>query len=186
MSALLGVLWVIEAINAADHGRLVRFGLKPRRLDGLEGIATSPFLHVSAGHLLANSMPFLGLGWVVLTSGFSRWLQSTAIVMVIGGLFTWVVAPGGVVVGASGLVFGWLGYVIARAWFGRKLGWIIIAAGAAAYFSSMFSGLFPGQPQVSWQAHVGGAIGGIVAGWLLTERKQRKARQPRVSRTGNT
>lgn len=181
MSALLGVLWAVELVNMSDHGRLVRFGLKPRRVDGLEGIATAPFLHVSASHLLANSLPFLALGWLVLTSGLEKFLAATGIVMIVGGLFAWVVAPSGVIVGSSGLVFGWLGYVIARAWFSRKIVWIITALGAALFFSSMFGGLLPGQPDVSWQAHVGGALGGVAAGWVLTERK--KSRPARPSRT---
>jgi membrane associated rhomboid family serine protease len=187
MCALLGVLWVIEAFNAGSGGRLVRFGLKPREVDGLDGVLTAPFLHVSASHLLANSIPFLGLGWLVLTSGLAKWLQTSAIVMVVGGLFTWLVAPHGVIVGASGLVFGWLGYLIARAWFSRKFAWIIIAAGAAAFFSSMFTGLFPGQPHVSWQAHIGGAVGGVAAGWLLTEKKaRRKPKEPKPPRIATT
>jgi len=178
MAALLGVLWVVQIVNTVTGDDLTRFGLRPRELDGLEGVVTSPFLHANAGHLIANSIPFLGLGWVVLTSGLKNWLKATAIIVVVGGLFTWLVAPHGLVIGASGLVFGWLGYLIARAWFARKLAWIIIAIAAAGFFSSMFTGLLPGHRQVSWQAHVGGVLGGILAGYLLHPRKQKS---PKVS-----
>jgi membrane associated rhomboid family serine protease len=175
MTALLGVLWLVQLVNASNGGRLVRFGLHPGDLDGLQGIITEPFLHSSYGHLLANSLPFLALGWLVLTSGFRAWLLATGIIMGIDGIFTWLVAPSGTVVGASGLVFGWLAYLIARAYFARKIAWIIIAVAAAATFSSLFTGLLPSTSGVSWQAHVGGILGGIAAGWVLHPRKSKKA-----------
>jgi membrane associated rhomboid family serine protease len=175
MAALLGVLWLIQLANASNGDRLVRFGLHPRDLDGLQGIVTAPFLHSNSGHLLANSLPFLALGWLVLTSGLGAWLLATGIIMGIDGIFTWLVAPSGTVVGASGVVFGWLAYLIARAYFARKFAWIIIAIAAAATFSSLFTGLLPGTSGVSWQAHVGGFLGGIAAGWVLHPPKAKKA-----------
>jgi membrane associated rhomboid family serine protease len=173
MGVLLGVLWAVQLANIADSGNLVRFGLRPRELDGLEGIVTTPFLHANSGHLLANSLPFLALGWIVLTSGLRGWLLSTGIIVAVGGLFTWLVAPSGLIVGASGLVFGWLGYLIARAYFARKLAWIVIAIAAAATFSSLFAGLLPGRSYISWQAHIGGFLGGVVAGYVLHPRKRK-------------
>jgi membrane associated rhomboid family serine protease len=179
MTVVLGLLWVIEIVNIADNGRLVRFGLRPHQLNGLEGIITSPFLHGNAGHLLANSLPLLALGWIVLTSGLRSWLIATGIIIAVDGVFTWLVAPTGtVVVGASGVVFGWLAYLIARAYFARKFAWIIIAVAAAVTFSSLFAGLVPGTTGVSWQSHVGGFIGGILAGWVLHPRKAKKTRAP--------
>jgi membrane associated rhomboid family serine protease len=183
IGVLLGVLWLVQAINVADGGRLVRFGLRPRELDGLEGIVTSPFLHANSGHLMANSLPFLALGWLVLTAGFRNWLVATLIIVGVDGVFTWLTAPSGLVVGASGVVFGWLGYLIARAYFARKFAWIIIAVAAAATFSSLFSGLLPGTSHVSWQAHVGGFAGGVIAGWILHPRKK-KPRAADVSGPG--
>jgi membrane associated rhomboid family serine protease len=175
MAVLLGVLWLIQLINASNGGRLVRFGLHPRELDGLQGIITAPFLHSNSGHLLANSLPFLALGWLILTSGFRSWLFATGIIMGVDGIFTWLISPSGTVVGASGVVFGWLAYLIARAYFARKIAWIIIAVAAAVTFSSLFTGLLPDTSGVSWQAHVGGFLGGIAAGWVLHPRKPKKS-----------
>ncbi len=176
IGALLTLLWVVQIANLADDGRLIRFGLRPRELNGLEGIVTSPFLHANSGHLLANSVPFLALGWIVLTSGLRQWALATVIIMLVDGLFTWLAAPSGLVVGASGVVFGWLGYLIARAYFARKIAWIIIAVAATATFSSLFFGLLPGTAHVSWQAHLGGFGGGIVAGGVLHPRKRKPKR----------
>ena len=98
---------------------------------GLWGIGTEPFLHASYGHLLSNTIPFILIGWVVLLSGVRTWLTVTLIVMVGGGLLTWLVAPHGIVLGANGLIFGWLGYLLARAYFSRKLKWIVVAVAGA-------------------------------------------------------
>ena len=91
---------------------------------GLWGVLFSPFLHASWWHLISNTAPFIALGWAVLLSGVRTWLVVTAIVILVGGFATWLVAPSGLIVGASGLVFGWLGYLIARAVFSRRLMWI--------------------------------------------------------------
>jgi membrane associated rhomboid family serine protease len=176
MGGLLVVLWLVQIINYSDHGRLTRFGLRPREVDGLTGIFTSPFLHANFGHVLANSLPFVALGWIVLISGLRQWLIATAIVILFDGVFTWLVAPAGLIVGVSGLVFGWFGYLIARAYFARKFAWIVIAIAVGATFSSLFSGLVPGTTEVSWQSHIGGFLGGIVAGAVLHPRRRKSGK----------
>jgi membrane associated rhomboid family serine protease len=172
MISLTALLWLIEIGNAADHHRLDRFGLVPRTIHGLPGVVTMPFLHANAGHLAANTFPFLLVGWVVLVSGVREFLLTTLLVVVAGGLATWVVGPSATIVGVSALVFGWLGYLISRAVFGRRLGWILVAIGMLAFFGGLFAGLLPtSHHYVAWQAHVCGFLAGGVAGWWLHPRK---------------
>lgn len=181
MVALGALLWVIEIINAAANYRLDRYGLRPRQLDGLEGIVTSPFLHASFGHLLANTAPFVLIGWVVLLAGVRAFVVTSALIIVVGGLLTWLIAPSGLVVGASGLVMGWLGYLLARAYFSRRITWIIVAIAVVFFFGGLLGGLLPSvNSDVSWQGHVAGFASGIVAGWVLHPRRRKsKARAAR-------
>jgi membrane associated rhomboid family serine protease len=178
------VLWVVQFINAADSYGLDRFGLQPREVDGLWGVVTMPFLHGSYGHLVSNTVPLLAIGWMVLLSGLRIWATVTAIVVVGGGLLTWLVAPHGLIVGASGMIFGWLGYLLSRAWFSRKLKWIFVAVVALVFFGSLLFGLFPTlHSGVSWPAHVCGFAAGVGTGALLHPRggDTRQWRRPAVS-----
>ncbi|PZS17506.1 MAG: rhomboid family intramembrane serine protease [Pseudonocardiales bacterium] len=180
MLSVAAVLWAIQIVNAANDYSLDRFGLRPRRIDGLWGIGTEPFLHASYGHLLSNTAPLVAVGWVLMLSGVRTWLTVTALVVVLGGLATWLVAPAGVIVGASGLVFGWLGYLIARAYFSRKLRWIVVAALVLFFFGTLLNGLLPSfHSHVSWQAHVCGFAAGILAGAALHPRRAGKLKPRR-------
>jgi membrane associated rhomboid family serine protease len=170
----LGVLLVlIEVVNAADDQRLDRFGLQPRVPSGLVGIVTMPFLHASFGHLMANIFPFLIVGWVVLVGGLRDFAITTLVIMVGGGLATWIVGPDATIVGASALIFGWLGYLVARAVFSRRFMWILVAAGMLLFFGGLFTGLLPSASHdyIAWQAHLCGFIAGGAAGWWLHPRK---------------
>jgi membrane associated rhomboid family serine protease len=181
MLSAAAVLWVVQFVNAAQHYSLDRFGLRPRRIDGLWGVVTEPFLHTGYGHLFSNTVPLVLIGWVLLLSGLRAWLMVTALVIVIGGLATWLVAPSGLIVGASGLVFGWLGYLLARAYFSRKLKWIVVAVLVLFFFGTLLVSLLPSfESNVSWQAHVCGFGAGVVAGALLhpPRSKRPKPRTP--------
>ena len=175
-----GVLWAVQILNAAKGYSLDRFGLRPRRIDGLWGIVTEPFLHASYGHLVSNTVPLVMVGWVLMLSGVRTWLTVSALVLVLGGLATWLVAPAGFIVGASALIFGWLGYLIARAYFSRKLRWIVVAALVLFFFGTLLSSLLPSfDSNVSWQSHVCGFGAGIVAGAVLHPRRAKTPKRPR-------
>lgn len=174
MAGLAAVLWVVQILNAIDGYQLDRFGLKPREAGGLWGVVTMPFLHSSYGHLLSNTIPVILVGWVLLLAGLSIWATVTGLVVVGGGLLTWLVGPGdSVIVGASGMVFGWLGYLLARAYFSRKLKWIVVAVLVLIFFGTLLLGLVPSiNSDVSWQAHLCGFVAGIGTGALLHPRGQ--------------
>ena len=181
MIVLCGALWAVEIVDTSGNFHLVQDGLRPRDVDGLVGVVTAPFLHAGFGHLLANSAPFIAIGWVVLLSGVRAFALSSAIIIVAGGLATWLVAPGvgphGSIVGASGLIMGWLGYLLGRAYFARKVLWIITAVLVVFFFGTLFAGLLPsGNRDVSWQGHLAGFAAGILAAWVMHPRRKRPIR----------
>jgi membrane associated rhomboid family serine protease len=165
------LMWAVEVVDLVA-GDLDAAGIRPRDPDGLAGIALSPFLHGGFGHLLGNTLPFLVLGAAIALGGLARVFAVTAIVAVVGGLGTWLVGPAGTVhIGASGLVFGFAAYLMARGVFSRRA--LHLAAGVAVlavYGSTLSLGLVP-TPGVSWQGHVFGAVGGLVAAWALDRRR---------------
>lgn len=171
MCAVGALLWIIQIANASDGYDFDRYGLRPRDASGLWGLVTMPFLHGSYQHMYSNTVPLIAIGWILLLSGLRNWLTVTAIVVVGGGLLTWLVAPSGLIVGASGMIFGWLGYLLARAWFSRQFKWIVVAVLVLFFFGTLLFGLFPTlKSGVSWQAHVCGFVAGVGAGALLHPR----------------
>jgi membrane associated rhomboid family serine protease len=178
---MLVVMWVVEIIDSLDGGRLESFGIEPRQLDGLEGIVAAPFLHANFGHLIGNSVPFAVLGVVIALSGAIRVALVTAIVAFVGGLGTWLVAPSNTLhIGASGLVFGFAAYLISRGLFSRS--WLHLGVGIVVgfiYGTTLAGGLIP-QDGISWQGHLFGGIGGIVAARLLDSREAKAPRRAPV------
>lgn len=179
--AITAALFVVQYFNAADDYGWNRFGLRPRRVDGLWGVLTQPVLHRSWSHLLANVFPLAAIGWVLLLSGVRVFLFVTACVVVIGDLLAWLVAPSNeIIVGASGLIFGWIGYLLARAVFSRRFKWIVVAVLVLVFFGTLLGGLLPSRDSsVSWQSHVCCAVVGIAVAWLLHPRAAASRRPAR-------
>ncbi|WP_136044982.1 rhomboid family intramembrane serine protease, partial [Microbacterium sp. K41] len=166
---LLAVMWLVQFADAVLPGSFTGFGLRSWDLSGLSGIILAPLLHASWAHLIANSVPFLVLGCLVAVEGARRFWAVTVIVAVIGGVGTWVVnAPGTLTVGASGLVFGYFGYVVMRVFAPGRVAHRILYAVIAVvvigvYGGTMLAGVIGVADGVSWQGHLFGAIGGGVA-----------------------
>lgn len=164
----VGLLWVSEIVDTVLGHRLDAEGIRPGTTEGLSGILLAPLLHGGFGHLVANSVPLLVLGYLILLSGVGRWVVVTAIVWLVAGLGTWLVAPPGTIhLGASGLVFGWLTFLIARGFFSRRPGQILLGAAIFLLYGGALLGVLPGQPGISWQGHLFGAVGGLLAAWWL-------------------
>ncbi len=164
----LALMWVLEGVDTLLGGALDTFGVSPRDVTELPQILSAPFLHFGFGHLIANSVPFLVLGVLVRMSGRREFWVASAASIVVSGLVAWLLsAPLTVTAGASGLVFGWLGYLLVRGLFARNWVQILVAAAVFGFFGGMLWGVFPTMPGVSWQAHLGGVLGGVVAAWWL-------------------
>lgn len=170
----VALLWALELVDVFLDHRLDRLGVQPRSEEGLLGVLLAPLLHAGWAHLEANTVPVLVLGFLVLVTGVGRGLAATAVIWLVGGLGVWAVAPPGAVhLGASGLIFGWLVYLMLRGLFTRRAGEIILGLTLFFLYGGLLLGVLPGQPGVSWQGHLFGAIGGAIAAWLLAERDRR-------------
>jgi membrane associated rhomboid family serine protease len=177
--AMVLLMWALEVVDTALDNRLDRYGIEPRDVDGLDGVVAAPFLHVGFGHLLANTVPFVAMGLVIALGGPWRLVGVTAIAAVVSGLGTWLIAPADTIhLGASGVVFGYATYLIARGWFNRRPMEIAIGAVVALLWGgALLAGLEP-QQGISWQGHLFGAIGGVLAASMLSER--RAGQEPRT------
>ncbi|TWD84161.1 rhomboid family protein [Kribbella amoyensis] len=171
--AMVGLMWVSEVVDTLLHGELDRYGIVAREPDGLIGIVTSPFLHLGFGHLLSNTLPLVTLGALIAIGGAARLLAVTALVAVLGGFGTWLISPPNTVtIGASGLVFGYAAYLIARGIFNRRIGQVLIGLVVVLVWgSALLGGLLP-QDGISWQGHLFGAVGGVIAAWILAEHRR--------------
>jgi membrane associated rhomboid family serine protease len=167
VAAMVAVMWAVEVVDIVA-GDLDSAGIRPRETEGLPGVALSPFLHGDFGHLAGNTIPFLVLGAAIALSGIARLAAVTVIVGVIAGAGTWLTAPADTIhIGASGLVFGFATYLVARGVYIRRASQLAVAlAVLAVYGTTLLFGLFP-SPGVSWQGHLFGAIGGVVAARVL-------------------
>lgn len=163
------LLWIIEIVDVASGSRLERNGIEPRSVDGLWGILFAPVLHDDWQHLIANTLPIIVLGFLVLLSGMARGLAAIGIIWVVGGFGTWLTAQSYTnTIGASILIFGFIAYLLVRGLFTRKLGQLAVGVVVFALYGGALWGVLPGDPNISWQGHLFGAVGGVLAAWLLS------------------
>ena len=171
VAGMAALMWASEILDTILGGDLDQYGIEPREVDGLIGIVTAPFLHADFAHLIGNTIPFLLLGAAIALSGLGRVVAATATVAVVGGLGTWLVAPSNTEhIGASGIVFGYAAYLMARGVYSRNM--VHLAVGLivlGVYGSTLLFGLVP-TDGVSWQGHLFGAVGGVVAARMLDRR----------------
>ena len=174
--ALVLIMWVSEGVDAVAGHRLDGYGIEPRDPDGLSGIIAAPFLHGGFGHLISNTVPFLAMGFVIAFKGAVRVVAVTTIVALVSGLGTWLVAPSNTVhIGASGVVFGYATYLLSRGFFDRDLlGLAIGLVVGLVWGTALLGGLLP-EEGISWQGHLFGAIGGVVAARALARRRAQPA-----------
>jgi membrane associated rhomboid family serine protease len=172
IGAFTALLWAIEIVDAAMDNKLDQYGVQPRSDEGLLGILFAPLLHGGWDHLSANSGPLLVLGFLTLTSGLLRGLAAAAVIWVVGGVGVWLVAGSNTNhIGASGLVFGFLVYVVVRGVVNRRFWEIVLGAIVLFIYGGVLWGVLPGQPGISWQGHLFGAIGGAIAAVVVSHRR---------------
>lgn len=173
MAAFLAVLWLVEFVDVSVfHGGLDRFGIVPRTGVGLLGIFAAPFLHGGWDHLANNTVGILLLGGLTLAVGRREFFAVTAVGIVVGGLGTWIFGRPPVHIGASGLVFAYLGYLLLRGWYDRRFGSIALAALVGWAYGSMVFGMFPvlTPGNISWEGHLFGFLGGVLTARMLHRR----------------
>jgi membrane associated rhomboid family serine protease len=166
---IVALMWVVEAINTIDSNGLDDDGIYARNLSRFWGIITSPFIHASFQHLFDNTLPLVFLGVIVALRGARRLALVTGFIVVVGGLGTWLISPSNVsTIGASGLVFGYAAYLLTRGFFNRSLLEVGVGLVVGVIWGAvLISSLVPHQG-VSWQAHLCGAISGVLVAWRLS------------------
>ena len=181
MVGFIGLIWVLQVANWADHYHLdASFGILPRSLGHLGDIFIAPFLHFSWDHIEGNSGPLFVFGLLAAYRGVTRFLGVTLLVAITSGLAVWFFQGNGqLTVGASGLIFGYFGYVLARGLIDRNLIDALAAVVMALSYAYILTVAIPGTPGVSWIGHLGGLVGGLAAGWIFRTRR----RAPRAART---
>ena len=173
LGGLLALMWAVFLVTALSGGALLSLGVIPRTAIGLRGILFAPFLHGSLAHIVANSIPFFLLGWLVMLRDSGHFLPVTIFATLGSGLAAWLLgASGSVHVGASGVIFGYLGFLITAGWYERSVASILLSVVVIVLWGGMVFGVLPGQTGISWQAHLGGFIGGVLAARMFRVPRQ--------------
>jgi membrane associated rhomboid family serine protease len=190
--SFVGLLYIIEAVNQMTGDRLDNNGIRPLETDGLWGILFAPLLHADWQHLISNTLPALVLGFLMTLLGLSRFIFATVIIWMAGGFATWLIGNVGStcggepdIIGASGLIFGWLTFLIVFGFFTRTAWQIVVGILVLIYYGTVLLGALPqvGCTGISWQGHLCGAIAGVFAAYVLSgpERKARELRRRKVT-----
>lgn len=167
VGSVTAAMWALELFDVyGDGGRLDRLGVQPRDVNDLPDIFTAPFMHAGLEHMAGNTLPFLVLGFLAAARGIAKFLAACLIVIVVGGLGVWFTSSANTL-GSSILIFGFFGYLVGRGIFERRLLDIGIAVAVVAVYGTMLVGVIPSDPAISWQGHLFGLIGGVLAAWFL-------------------
>ncbi|WP_329118864.1 rhomboid family intramembrane serine protease [Streptomyces sp. NBC_01465] len=176
MGGWVALLWLLEVIDVASGHALDSGGITPREFSELPDIFSAPFLHGSFSHVAGNSLPLLILGFVAALSGIRRFASVVLTVIVIGGLGVWLTSPANsVTVGASGVVFGLFGYLLVRGFVNRSPVDVVVGVVVAAVYGSILWGVLPTDSGISWQGHLFGLAGGVVAAFAFRSPARRTA-----------
>jgi membrane associated rhomboid family serine protease len=183
MAGFLALIWALQVFNWADGYRLdADFSILPMHLSRLPDIFTAPFLHFSWQHIEGNSLPLFVLGVLAAYRSLARFLVVSLIVLVTSGLAVWLFQSGNEpTVGASGLIFGYFGYVLVRGFLDRNMVDIFVGAVAGVLYWTILQVAIPGTPGVSWIGHLGGLAGGVIAAWVVRSRTPIEARPRRAA-----
>ncbi len=160
-------MWFIHIADSFLPGTASVYGIIPRTSLGVRGIFFSPFLHGSYQHLVSNTIPFLMLGWFVMLRSVKEFFAVSAIVLLASGIGVWLFGSPGIHIGASGVIFGYFGFLLSRAYFERSALSIALSLTVGLFYGSLIWGVLPNQMRISWEGHLFGLIGGILAAkWL--------------------
>lgn len=174
MAAWVALLWVLEIVDSTTGGSLDTFGLSPRSAGELRDVIPMAFLHHGFEHLASNTVPLLVLGFLAALGGLRRFAAVVLTIMVVGGLGVWLTAADHTnTVGASGVIFGLLGFLLIRGFVDRSAVDIVIGLVVLVVYGSVLWGVLPGDPSISWQGHLFGLLGGVLAAFLFRRERRR-------------
>ncbi|GAA2076623.1 rhomboid family intramembrane serine protease [Streptomyces albiaxialis] len=169
----VALLWVLEAVDQLSGNALDTFGIEPRRVSELVDVIPASFMHFGFDHLVANTLPLLILGFLAALRGTARFLSVALIIIVTSGLGVWLIAPEhSNTAGASGLIFGLFGYLLVRGFVDRRITDVALGAVVAVFYGSILWGVLPSDGGISWQGHLFGLIGGVLAAYVTAENRR--------------
>lgn len=172
---LVGLMWVSELLDLLTPLQLDAYGIRPREADGLVGIVLSPFLHLGLPHLVANTSGLLVLGGLVATTTRHLWVVTAGVVL-LGGAAVWLLgAPRTVVIGASGVVYGYAAFLVVYGIVSRRIVPALVGVLVAVLYGGLLWGVLPLQPGISWQGHLFGGAAGVMMAVVLGRRDRRPA-----------
>ena len=176
MLVVIGVIWALQVANWADGYGLDRhYGILPRDVFRLPDVLLAPLLHFSWTHIEANSGPLFIFGFLAAYRGVMRFIAVTAVIVLTSGLGVWLFQSSGeLTVGASGVIYGYFGYVVVKGIFDRRPIDVVVGLVMALSFAYLLVAVVPGTPGVSWVGHLSGLVGGVACGWLFRSRPSRK------------
>jgi membrane associated rhomboid family serine protease len=177
LGGLVAIMWVVEILDqfvfrVGLRQTLDIYGIYPRNVVGLRGILFAPFLHGNFPHLIGNTVPFLVLGWLIMLRETSDFFWVSLVSAFVSGLGTWMFGSSAIHIGASGVVFGYLGYLLARGYFERSMMSIAMSLFVGTLYGSLIWGVLPTRMGISWEGHLFGFIGGVLAARLLTPKRK--------------
>ncbi len=172
--AIVAVFWLIEIVDfLIFKGELDKFGIQPRSITGLGGLVFAPFLHGGFPHLIANTIPFVTLGWLTMIQETSDFYIVSIIAAIFGGLGVWLLGGSNSIhIGASILIYGYLGFLLLRGYFQKNLPSIILSVIVFFLYGGLIFGVFPSRMGISWEGHLFGFIGGAIAAWAISKEKK--------------
>ncbi|CCH28499.1 rhomboid family intramembrane serine protease [Actinosynnema sp. NPDC047251] len=175
VAGFVALLFVVEGIDTALGGSLDHDGVIPRDFTEWDNILWAPVLHGGWEHLTGNALPLLVLGFLATSGGLKQFFQVTAVIWLTDGLGVWLAGSPGSHIGASGLIFGYLVFLLVRGVFARATAQVVVALAVFAVYGAMLWGVLPGQPGISWESHLFGALGGVLAAWGVARDHHRAA-----------
>ncbi len=165
------LIWIIALINALTGYQLNRFGIHPRRVTGLPGILLAPLLHANFTHLMLNTLPFIVLAWLIMVRDENDFIEVSGFIVIVGGLGVWIFGRSHLHLGASGMTFGYFGYLLARAWYERGFLSVLTALITILAYGSIFFSVLPLNRAISWESHLFGLLAGVLAARVLYDTK---------------
>lgn len=173
LGGFVAIMWVLEFVDIIFFKQALNvYGIFPREMIGLRGILFAPFLHAGLPHLISNTIPFLVLGWFVMLQETRDFFIVTAITMLVSGVGVWLFGATGLHIGASGVIFGYLGFLLARGYFERNFPSILLSIIVGIFYGGAIWGVLPIRQGVSWEGHLFGFIGGVIAASFLAREKK--------------
>ena len=182
LALVIGAVWAVSLVALSYGDALIyRLALVPRRIDGLPGIVGMPFVHGSFGHLMSNTMSLLVFGAVLLSRGVRYYVTVSLGIVVLGGVLLWLFGREAAHIGASGVVFGYFGFLVTRGVYERSFQSVAVAGLVVLLYGGMIWGVLPGTDGVSWDGHLAGLVAGIVVARVafgMERRRRQPARDP--------